>query len=585
MGWQDAPVVSQQAAGDVPAWQSAPTVQDQQQPAQSAPEWHQLAASRAKSIGRGEMDLITGAAQMLAHALPEKVVEAGNELQNWFAKYGMMEKVPTTDQAGKSVKGAAALDAAIAKDEAQFQREREQLGRGGTDWFRLGGNVISPANLVVASKIPQAATLGGRMIAGAGAGAATGALNPVTSGDFSAEKAKQVATGAVLGGAGPAIAEGASRIIKPLSSEAVKTLAEQGVTMTPGQILGGWLQRAEDAASSLPLVGDAIKGAQRRGLISFNTAAVNNSLKPIGEKLPKGVEGQEALSYARGKLGEAYDSLLPKLKGELNNVPTGASAKPSFQQELNNIRAMGKNLPRQQQRDLERIIDNEVMGKFTKAGKASGETLKQIQETLTRESNNFATGGPYDRTLSGGIKEIGSALRRMIDDVNPQYSKELGDINKGYAYFKRAQRAGAATGVKDGIFTPSQYNAAVKALDKTKDKRAFSEGTALGQELAQAGKSVLSQTVPDSGTATRAWVEGLAAGGGAHMIGVPYAGAALAAPAIYSRPGLSAVQAALLSRPQSAQPLAQLVRNSAPALAAGVSPLSQLMMSTQGETP
>jgi len=554
-------------------------------PAPSSPSPLAVAASRAESIGHGIKDPVTGLAQLMAHVLPEKAVEAGNDLQNWMAKYGIMDKVPTKDAAGKPVKGAAAVDAAIAQDEANVASNKQYAGRDGADWFRLAGNVISPANLAVASRAPAAASLGGRVATGIGQGAATAAMQPVTSGNFAAEKAKQMGTGAALGGAIPAVAEGVSRVIKPLTSAAVKKLADAGVSMTPGQILGGWAGRVEEAMTSVPIIGDAIKGAQRRGIVSFNNAAVNDALKPIGEKLPKGVEGPDALAYARTKLGDAYDSLLPKLKGDLN---TKLSGNITLADQLNNIKKLGQasaELSPQQKKILQATVENDIKSKFTKNGLASGDTVKDVQEVLRNKAQKYQiSNDPGDRTLAGAFKEMESSVRKMVEEANPAYKGELSKINTGYASFKRAQRAGSTVGTKDGFFTPAQYNNAVKALDKTKDKRAFSEGTALGQELAQAGKSVLSQTVPDSGTALRSLMENAALGGGAFAAGgVPLAAGAMAAPAIYSAPGTSLMQKALMSRPQGAQPLSQLIRGSAPAITAGAVPLSQLMMSSQGE--
>ncbi len=565
--------------------QSLPSgfVMDTGAPSAKAPTPEQVTSSKAASFKQGLVDPISGAAQLLTHILPERAVEAGNELNNFLAKYGLVKEIPTKTAVGQEVKGSKAFDELIKNEDVAVAQQRQEAGRaGGADWYRLAGNVASPSNLAIAAKAPQAASLAGRIASGAGQGAIASATAPVTSGDFAAEKAKQVATGAGIGGTLSALTGAAARIIKPISSEIVQKLTDAGISLTPGQILGGWWQRAEDAATSKFLVGDAIKEAQRRGIKTYNQAEINPALEQISDKLPKDLVGHEAVAYTRKALGDAYGDLLPKLKGDLhskapvNALPgQGASAipNPSFNDELNTIRQLGSNLPSQQRKDLNRIIDKEVIGKFTSAGKASGETLKQIQETLTKEANNFATGGPYERTLSGGIKEVGSALRRMINDVNPNYSDELGKINKGYAIFKRAQRASSSLGAKDGVFTPSQYLNSAKALDKTKDKRAFSEGTAFGQDLAAAAKSRLSQTVPDSGTATRL---------GANLASLPLTvPAGIAASALYSEPGSNLARLMLTTRPQGAQQLSNLVRGSNPALTAGAVPLAQLMQGTQ----
>jgi hypothetical protein len=185
-----------------------------------------------------------------------------------------------------------------------------------------------------------------------------------------------------------------------------------------GQILGGAAQRVEDGATSLPILGDAIKAAQKRGIVSFDTAAINRSLKPLGQKLPDGLEGRAAIDHAQQALGDAYEGLLPKLKGDLNSGrpanaigATGQAAKPTLIDELDSIRQLGANMPEQQAAQLNRIIDNEVMNRFTPAGKASGETLKNIESKLGGLAKDFSRSDNYDvRTLADGTYPLSKPM-------------------------------------------------------------------------------------------------------------------------------------------------------------------------------
>jgi hypothetical protein len=96
-----------------------------------------------------------------------------------------------------------------------------------------------------------------------------------------------------------------------------------------------------------------------------------------------------------------------------------------------------------------------------------------------------------------------SALRRMVERVNPEYQGELSKINEGYSKFKITQRAAGSVGAHEGVFSPAQLHTAVKAQDQSKDKARFAEGNANMQDLSTAGKKVLPSTVPDSGTPFR----------------------------------------------------------------------------------
>jgi hypothetical protein len=297
-----------------------------------------------------------------------------------------------------------------------------------------------------------------------------------------------------------------------LSPEA-KLLRSEGVQLTPGQERGGVVKRLEDAATSIPVFGDMVKGAQRRGMEQYTRAAINRALRPIGEKLPDNLTGNKAVEYAYGKLGEKYDELLPNLKGDLNYkapanalpATVGQQAPASLREELDSLRSMGQNLPEPQRGQLNRIIDKEVIDRFTPQGLASGETLKDIESKLGGLKTTFRKSENYDvRNLGDAVDAMQGSLRRMVNRVNPEYEGELAKINEGYANFKIGQRAAGTVGAQEGTFTPAQLHGAVRASDKSKDKARFAEGNALMQDLSVAGKKVLPSTVPDSGTPLRA---------------------------------------------------------------------------------
>lgn len=355
------------------------------------------------------------------------------------------------------------------------------------------------------ASIPRA--IGGAVLGATSAGAA-GVTKELTGND------------ALAASAGLAVPAGAARLIggggAPLSPEK-QLLKDEGVNLTLGQIKGGTMKRIEDAATSIPFLGDIIKGAQRRSVESFNAAAINRSLEPIGDKLPAGLTGNKAIEYAHGKLSDAYDALLPNLKGDLHNRPPAnalpapgkqqVQVKPTFAEELDNIRSMGDSLPEPQRGQLSRIIDREVLERFTEQGKASGEVLKDIESKLGSMSKKMGRSDDYDvRTLGDGVQEIQNAMRRMVNDVNPNHQGELAKINEGYANFKKVQNAASNVNTTDGVFSPRQLHGAVRAGDSSKDKARFAEGNALMQDLSGAGKKVLPSTVPDSGTPFRAAV-------------------------------------------------------------------------------
>ncbi len=415
------------------------------------------------------------------------------------------------------------------------------------------------------------ALTGGASLARTAIGAGMGALSGEAAGathELTGNPAMTASAGLLAPAVGAKILGGGVKL-----SPQAQLLADEGVMLTPGQIKGGALKRAEDAATSIPVMGDIIKGAQRRGIESFDAAALNRALEPIGGKLPAGIKGNQAVEYTYSKLGDAYDGLLPNLRGDLNAVPgagglpktAGQAAPPSFRQELDNIRQMGQNLPEPQRGQLGRIIDREVIERFTAQGKASGETLKDIESKLGGIAKRAGHSDDYDiRTMGNAVQEVQNAMRRMVENVNPKYHGELAKINEGYANFKKVQNAAGKVGAQEGVFTPAQLHNAVRAGDISKDKARFAEGRAQMQDLSSAGKAVLSPTVPDSGTPLRgALMYAMAHPVNALGLGIPVGVASLP----YTGIGQRITQSLMTNHRPS---LAEVANRSSPPVTAGI---------------
>lgn len=441
--------------------------------------------------------VLSNAAYKGAAAVPDTLLNAPNRVMN----------------IGRAAFGSAAT-ALGRPDLAPDLKPDPDLARRALEAIGLINPSVQPQGAVqkTADVLTQGAVggalTGGASVARTVAGAGMGAL----SSGMAAGAKEATGSDAIGAAAGLLVPAAVAKVAaRPNLSPNVRMLADEGVQMTPGQIKGGTLRRIEDAATSVPILGDAIKGAQRRGIESFDAAAINRALKPIGDELPAGLTGNKAIEYAHGKLSDAYDGLLPKLRGDLDAtqpVTTGAGPNtpaPTFRQELESLRTAAKDLPPEQRSQLNDVIDKEVIGQFTNGGVASGETLKNIESLLGTLAKKKANSDNYhENTLGLAFQEIQAAMRRMVNSTNPAHEGELAKVNEGYANFKRVQGAASKVNATDGVFSPAQLNQAVRAGDRSKDKARFSEGNALMQDLSNAGKSTLSPTVPDSGTGLRA---------------------------------------------------------------------------------
>ena len=432
---------------------------------------------------------------------------------------------PAALQRAQNVAGAVGRDYATTYGTGEgFQRTMEE------DPFRVVGDVSmllgGGSAMAKAANISPSANRAANMLT-----QASNAINPVNM------LLKPVAS-----------------VISPTVSPQIKALMKEGVVPTVGQILGGGYKRAEEGLTSIPVLGDYIKSAQNRAMQNVNTAAFNRALSPIGESLPKGVVGREAVEFASSKLDDAYGKLLPKMT-VLQDAP--------FQTEISNL----KNMVQSGSIDSKAVtffnnwIDSNVLNKFQGQNAVTGQTLKQVQSDLRETINRLGASTDADQRLIGdALKEAQDQVRQLVTRSNPQFAKELKAIDTGYANFKRVERAAAGLGAEEGLFSPAQLQSAVKALDKSKDKSKFAKGEALMQDLSESAKTALGNKVPDSGTPFRSLMAALAGGVGAGAVGFPAVASALsglaASPLLYSKTGQNALATLMTKRPDFANALA-----------------------------
>lgn len=413
--------------------------------------------------------------------------------------------------------------------------------------------------------VQRAATaLANRTASGAAGGAALANTNEASLGE-------NMTVGAVAANAVPGVTGAISGAVRGKAADsAAQRLARKGVSLTPGQIVGGAAKRGEDAMSSVPILGAAVQSSQRKGMETFNSAALNEVLAPIGESMPKGYIGRAAIAQANKKLSTAYGELLGKV---------AAKEDPAFRADLTRLKAFGDSLPPRQKQLYQFILKNELAGKFVPGGVVRGEALKRIESNLGTLAVKYGKSqDPYDNQMADGVREAQSALRELLARNNPQHADRLKAINSSYAMFLRVQRASRMAGSKKGVFSPEALRSSVGALDQSKNKGATARGAATMQKFAEDAEEVLGNKVPNSGTADRVMLGTLlagAAGGSAALPAIaPGVGAAMIP---YLPGGRQAMQALLMRRPAAAARLADSLESAGAASAPAAIPLSHLL--------
>jgi hypothetical protein len=478
------------------------------------------------AVEQGVKDAIGGALQSIIR------------LGSWLA--------PNSDFAKDARRDLPLLDQIISDSDAVYRANREKNGSTGFDWGRTAGNVVGSLPFTLGGG--AAKTLVGRAFSGAGMGAMSAVTAPVSGaqsdGDYLAEKLKQAGIGAVAGGALPVVGSTIRAVTNGIVRPAAQRLADTGVRMTPGQILGDGWKAAEDKLSSVPLIGDLVKNRQRDSFGTFNRAVYDDALSPIGQKANRGIGvGSDSVGAVRDAIGDVYQRATPQA--------VFAPDKP-FMTQLQSVRNTLSQTAPSQLAQFDNIVDQQIFQKLNgpqMAGQHWGDSRSMVGGIARQRNLGNATAD--DRALSNALTDLNDAMSESVVRNSPSgVATDIGNANAAWARYKRVEKAaGSAGAVNNGnVFTPAQYSSAVRSAS-TNGQRATNSG--LGGQMADDAVQVLGNKYPDSGTAGRlAALASLGAGGAVGGLGYGLPALAVGAPLAlaYSPLGQRMLQGALIGQ-------------------------------------
>lgn len=256
-------------------------------------------------IGMGMADPVMGVGQLLSR---------GPAIESWDESTGQVIK-PDMEATRKRV------DTEVQQREQRYQTGRKAAGdKGGEGFFgdiwRTVGNIASPvtvgAGLAAGAAAP--ASVAGRLGASAALGAVTGASEPVTGGNFAAEKAKQTGLGAVAGTAGGALGE-------LVSSTLGKALAGNNTAAIDRYLTGSYKQTVRPGRMPGVVGSPQLKMQDNRILSAVDTMtnlAKSGQLQltdEAGQLLPQGTlprtlrQFSEGIDDAKRTVFQQYDQM------------------------------------------------------------------------------------------------------------------------------------------------------------------------------------------------------------------------------------------------------------------------------------
>lgn len=380
----------------------------------------------------------------------------------------------------------------------------------------LGGQVAGfiGGGAGVARAFPKAAQFmaRGSRLAQAGKGIAADATYGAAYGANKAEDGEQV-PGAIQGAleagvgsaAGRGLATGLGRVFAPVGNKAVDLLRSKGVPVTPGQALGPAAARVEEKLQSVPVIGDMIGSARGKAEEGFNTAVLNDALKPLGVEIPAGKTGKAAMKFAQDAFNDAYG----KARAGMQLVPDEELA--NALKDLSDRAANGE-FTEETAKRLGKIYEAQV-GRRIEKGVVSGDDYKAMHSKIGSLIDGAKRAQNDD--LFSALNELQAIVDTTARKYSPPEAVSLMDAaDEGYSLFVRAENAAKMRGGETGKFSASQYDSAVQRGDSSVRSKAYLRGEARGQDMAEAGKDILRNQVPDSGTVGRLALNTVALGGG-----------------------------------------------------------------------
>jgi hypothetical protein len=272
-----------------------------------------------------------------------------------------------------------------------------------------------------------------------------------------------------------------------------QVLEEAGVSLTPGQRLGGVAKSAEDLGARAPILGTAIRGARQRGAESLNRAVALRALEPIGEGIPKNVKtGHESVAYVAERLGKVYDdaaALVPMVEPD-----------EQFGRSLSAIQMNVSELGPDIQQQFATILQNRLFGR-AQGRPLSGPEWRAVESDIGRLASTFgASDDGAQRALGEALEEVVMQMRGQLGRINPEAGAMISRANQGWTIYTRL-RSAASKAAKGGVFAPGQLSTAVRTMDRSVGKGNVAKGQAVLQDLSSAASEVMPDAFGNPGTA------------------------------------------------------------------------------------
>lgn len=436
--------------------------------------------------------------------IPPVTVDDTRNMLERAAGTAVMNPVGTAVATGVSGLGLNALDAVLPQM-AQLRELNPDAAMVGDVLGSIGGSsALAKLGGASASKLLAQAPELQKYITSGGKGATflRNLLSDVTQGTTYGAAVEGDPTGGAisgvggtilgktLGNAGDFILRGADR-----APTVQKLMDRYGVEdLTLGQQLGGAPKSIEDAATSMPIIGDIINARRGESIVDLNKAAFR---EVGGQPMGYGDEGVAALKAARIK---AYDDAVAGKQFDLND--------PLFTQDMVDALATRSRLTGEFADKFDLAVKNSIIDTpIGRSGTMSGPEYQQAQRSISGYKSETTKPG-FEQDYREALGGVGNVLREAVERQDPTLVPLLREADTMYRGEKILEDAIERakmdpTGLGADVFTPGNLTQAVSASGRKYP------GTPPLKELSRLAQNVIPSKMPDSGTARRAALAGL----------------------------------------------------------------------------
>lgn len=310
-----------------------------------------------------------------------------------------------------------------------------------------------------------------------------GTSSAMTEGDLS---------GALPGAIGAGVLGTLGKVVRPIAKDAISK-ARQGYVdilkqigiedLSPAQLTGNKnLGTIESVlAQMLPTAGAARKKSEGQ-LRKFTQAALSKAGINADEITP------EIRAAAEKSFGDRYTNMFAGKMVDIDE-PVLKTVSEITTKQLQKLPS-----------DVKPIIQSYLTDIVQAPGrKLTGEAYQEARSNLTKQAHSLAA---RDSFTAGTLRKIRDSLDdAAIRSIPEAEAGKLKQLNREYSNYKTIQKAASRISENslEGVLSPSALAQAVETSNKAKGQKGYGDL----YNLSRAGRSVLTDNIPNSGTAQR----------------------------------------------------------------------------------